>query len=247
MDKTSSAYHKIYRPGNLPCVLVLVDCYGLPIASDLQCSLLSLQRFNVAVTRARSLLIIVGNPHLLECDPNWKELINFTQKLGSYRGCQYMPRHGTESEWMEKVVERLGNLSNDWRVHELIINLVSSLKKDMDSAFLDTSAVVLYVHCSSSAHMFCVSCALCFCIILMAFQRICSQRGHILIFYHLTKNPWRALIFWLPAQALWDTCPIFRHIRKITKKNYLSRDGLSACPHGTAPLPTNRLSWHPVF
>jgi len=83
------------------------------IASDLHCSLLSVQRFNVAVTRARSLLIIVGNPHLLECDPNWKELVNFTQKLGSYRGCLYMPRHETESEWVEEVVERLGNLSKD--------------------------------------------------------------------------------------------------------------------------------------
>jgi len=71
------------------------------------------KRFNVAVTRARSLLIIVGNPHLLECDPNWKALVDFTQKLGSYRGCLYMPRHGTESEWVEKVVERLGNLSKD--------------------------------------------------------------------------------------------------------------------------------------
>jgi hypothetical protein len=74
--------------------------------------LLSVQRFNVAVTRARSLLIVVGNPHLLECDQNWKELINFTQKLGSYRGCQYMPR-GMASEWMEKVLERFGNMSND--------------------------------------------------------------------------------------------------------------------------------------
>jgi len=84
-----------------------------PVASDLHCSLLSVQRFNVAVTRARSLLIIVGNPHLLECDPNWKELVNFTQKLGSYKGCKYMPRHGTELKWVEEVVGRLENLCED--------------------------------------------------------------------------------------------------------------------------------------
>jgi helicase MOV-10 len=67
----------------------------------------------VAITRARSLLIIVGNPHLLECDPNWKELIDFTKKLGSYRGCLYMPRRGTDSEWVKKVVERFDKLSED--------------------------------------------------------------------------------------------------------------------------------------
>lgn len=71
------------------------------------------KRFNVAVTRARSLLIIVGNPHLLERDPNWKELINFTKMLGSYRGCPYMPRYGSESEWMEEVLKRVGSLSKE--------------------------------------------------------------------------------------------------------------------------------------
>lgn len=71
------------------------------------------KRFNVAITRARSLLIIVGNPHLLECDPNWRELINFTQKLGSYRGCHYMPRREPRSEWVKEVVKRLGRISED--------------------------------------------------------------------------------------------------------------------------------------
>jgi hypothetical protein len=98
----------------MPFVLVLVHTalskllWAQPIASDLQCSFFSVQRFNVAVTRARSLLIIVGNPHLLEYDPNWKELIDFTQKLGSYRGC---PRRGPK--WREQVEERLGNLNQD--------------------------------------------------------------------------------------------------------------------------------------
>jgi hypothetical protein len=75
--------------------------------------LLLLQRFNVAVTRACSLLIVVGNPFLLENDQHWRELINFTHILGSYKGCPYMPRFGPESEWMEKVVEKLEKLSTD--------------------------------------------------------------------------------------------------------------------------------------
>jgi hypothetical protein len=83
------------------------------VGSDLQCSMFCVQRFNVAVTRARSLLIVVGNPHLLECDQHWRELINFTRTLGSYRGCHYMPHHEPETEWREQVIKRLGNLSEE--------------------------------------------------------------------------------------------------------------------------------------
>jgi helicase MOV-10 len=69
------------------------------------------QRFNVAVTRACSLLIIVGNPHLLEKDENWSTLVKFTQKLHSYRGCKYSPR--CDAAWMEQVIGRFEKLSAD--------------------------------------------------------------------------------------------------------------------------------------
>ncbi|XP_055301201.1 putative helicase mov-10-B.1 isoform X2 [Sitodiplosis mosellana] len=38
------------------------------------------QRFNVMLTRAQSLLIIVGDPHLLYKDPNWSVFIRFCMK-----------------------------------------------------------------------------------------------------------------------------------------------------------------------
>lgn len=44
------------------------------------------KRFNVAVTRAKALLIIIGNPDILQCDPHWRELINYCQKHKSYYG-----------------------------------------------------------------------------------------------------------------------------------------------------------------
>ncbi|XP_021920403.1 putative helicase mov-10-B.2 isoform X4 [Zootermopsis nevadensis] len=69
------------------------------------------KRFNVAVTRACSLLIIVGNPHLLENDANWRNLIYLTQKLKSYRGCKYSPRR--DDAWMEQVINRFEKLSAD--------------------------------------------------------------------------------------------------------------------------------------
>lgn len=41
---------------------------------------LHLQRFNVMITRAKSLLIIVGDPYLLEQDANWSKFIQFCFK-----------------------------------------------------------------------------------------------------------------------------------------------------------------------
>nr|CAD7394869.1 unnamed protein product [Timema cristinae] len=70
--------------------------------------LVNQKRFNVAVTRARSLLIVVGNPHLLEKDKNWRALIQLTQlQLDSYKGCKFHPLDDT---WVDSVMERMSNL-----------------------------------------------------------------------------------------------------------------------------------------
>lgn len=37
----------------------------------------NLQRFNVMITRAKCLLVIVGDPHALQHDPNWNKLIEY--------------------------------------------------------------------------------------------------------------------------------------------------------------------------
>jgi superfamily I DNA and/or RNA helicase len=44
------------------------------------------KRFNVAVTRACSLLIIVGNPHVFINDPYWGKLLDLCQGQGAYEG-----------------------------------------------------------------------------------------------------------------------------------------------------------------
>ena len=38
------------------------------------------QRFNVAITRAKELLIVIGNSKFLRKDENWKTLINYAQR-----------------------------------------------------------------------------------------------------------------------------------------------------------------------
>ncbi|GJP29827.1 hypothetical protein CLOM_g19923 [Closterium sp. NIES-68] len=45
------------------------------------------KRFNVAVTRAKQLLIIVGNPNLLAQDRCWGALLQFCRRNNAYTGC----------------------------------------------------------------------------------------------------------------------------------------------------------------
>ena len=40
------------------------------------------ERFNVAITRAQALLIVVGNPHVLALDENWRALIKQLRARG---------------------------------------------------------------------------------------------------------------------------------------------------------------------
>ena len=44
------------------------------------------KRLNVAITRAKALLIIVGNPLVLQCDEQWKKLLSYCQKNNAYKG-----------------------------------------------------------------------------------------------------------------------------------------------------------------
>lgn len=47
----------------------------------------SAKRLNVALTRAQSLLILVGDPHMLEIDSNWRAFLKFCIENCCYIGC----------------------------------------------------------------------------------------------------------------------------------------------------------------
>lgn len=70
------------------------------------------KRFNVAVTRAKSLLIMVGNPIILRTDATWGRFINYCIEEKGYTGYDISNLEETEA-----VVERLLALN----IHEEII------------------------------------------------------------------------------------------------------------------------------
>ncbi|KAF7701979.1 hypothetical protein HF521_001262 [Silurus meridionalis] len=45
------------------------------------------KRFNVAITRPKALLIVIGNPHVLVKDPCFHELLQYIYENGAYLGC----------------------------------------------------------------------------------------------------------------------------------------------------------------
>ena len=56
------------------------------------------RRFNVATTRAHSLLIIVGNPFVLVQDPYWKSIIQYALLNNCYTGCDPPEKHLKDSD-----------------------------------------------------------------------------------------------------------------------------------------------------
>jgi len=44
------------------------------------------RRFNVAVTRAQALLIVIGDPRVLSLDPLWRGFLNYMHNLGAWKG-----------------------------------------------------------------------------------------------------------------------------------------------------------------
>nr|GMD66134.1 probable RNA helicase SDE3 [Ipomoea batatas] len=56
------------------------------------------RRFNVAITRAKSLLIVIGNPHIICQDPHWNKLLWYCVENGSYTGCFLPVREESEDD-----------------------------------------------------------------------------------------------------------------------------------------------------
>ncbi|VEN40612.1 unnamed protein product [Callosobruchus maculatus] len=67
------------------------------------------KRFNVALTRAKSKLIVIGCAHVLCTDKKWQQYIEFSEELGSFYGSPYHKIIRTD-ENIEDIMRRLGNV-----------------------------------------------------------------------------------------------------------------------------------------
>ncbi|XP_005529450.1 PREDICTED: putative helicase MOV-10 [Pseudopodoces humilis] len=54
------------------------------------------KRLNVAITRAKALLIVVGNPIVLSKDPHWHRFLRYCKEEGGYTGYPYEPESTAE-------------------------------------------------------------------------------------------------------------------------------------------------------
>ncbi|KAM9409052.1 putative helicase mov-10-B.1 [Pholidichthys leucotaenia] len=66
------------------------------------------KRFNVAMTRAKSLLIVVGNPVILNKDPTWRKFITYCVNENAYTGFDF-----NDVEGEDEILTRLSNLRID--------------------------------------------------------------------------------------------------------------------------------------
>ncbi|CAM8923535.1 unnamed protein product [Rhodiola kirilowii] len=75
------------------------------------------KRFNVAMTRAKSLLVIVGNPHIICKDTNWNQLLWYCADNNSYQGCPLPERHDLEEQGENSLLQSLDTNGN-WASEE---------------------------------------------------------------------------------------------------------------------------------
>lgn len=77
------------------------------------------KRFNVAITRAKALLICIGNPYMLSKDEHWNRFLQYCRQNGAYTGCPYSP------EEEEQEIEALSSKM-------LGLNIVSEIMAEED-------------------------------------------------------------------------------------------------------------------
>nr|CAI5863002.1 unnamed protein product [Callosobruchus analis] len=69
------------------------------------------KRFNVALTRAKAKLIVIGCPHVLCTDRKWRRYIEFSEELGSFYGTPYRQIIRTD-ENIDDITRRFGKLQS---------------------------------------------------------------------------------------------------------------------------------------
>lgn len=70
------------------------------------------KRFNVAVTRAKALLVIIGNPNILGLNYYWEKILEYCIEKNAYRGVKYVKneKRNIDVGEMDDILNNLGDL-----------------------------------------------------------------------------------------------------------------------------------------
>ena len=94
------------------------------------------KRLNVALTRAKAALIIVGNAHLLRTDACWKQYIDFIHTRGAVRG-RYRPEERPDSQMTSVALEMAGAGVDAPELQQLLRQMGASRQPEADSKYED--------------------------------------------------------------------------------------------------------------
>ncbi|PIK58790.1 putative helicase MOV-10 [Apostichopus japonicus] len=93
------------------------------------------KRFNVAITRAKALLICIGNPYMLRKDEHWKQFLDYCRENGGYTGCPYSPEE--EEQEIEALSSKMVGLNIVTEMMTVLTTHLSNyLQKRMPRLFL---------------------------------------------------------------------------------------------------------------
>ncbi|KAF8324034.1 P-loop containing nucleoside triphosphate hydrolase protein [Clavulina sp. PMI_390] len=84
------------------------------------------KRLNVAITRARGLLVVIGDPAVLSLDQTWNEFLHFVRREGGWRGIDYELPELDEADGVEGLVAGVAT-----------IGMVEQGSADIESPFVD--------------------------------------------------------------------------------------------------------------
>lgn len=112
---------------------------------SMMCKVYAISEHNtVAITRARAMLVIIGDPTVLLLDPTWGALLKYIRENGGWRGKDIdLPSHTTAEEYIaelqrnfgletQEVIQRLKSLVIEKHVGEWEIPRPDDLDSDED-------------------------------------------------------------------------------------------------------------------